>query len=80
MVQRIESLMKDLGPQGIKAVKIDTDACPDLASQLKVCFCSSEALCYFSGFTRCSAALTLCDSANNSHCANLANVPGNSYR
>lgn len=36
MVQRLESLMKTLGPQGIRAVKIDTDACPDLASELKV--------------------------------------------
>lgn len=37
MVQRLESLMKTLGPQGIKAVKIDTDECPELASQLQVC-------------------------------------------
>lgn len=37
MVQRLESLMKEMGPAGIKAVKIDTDACPELASELKVC-------------------------------------------
>jgi hypothetical protein len=36
MVQRLEGLMKQLGPQGLKAVKIDTDECPELASQLKV--------------------------------------------
>jgi hypothetical protein len=29
--------MKEMGPAGIKAVKIDTDACPELASELKVC-------------------------------------------
>jgi len=38
MVQRLESLMQKMGPQGIKAVKIDTDANPELASELKVSF------------------------------------------
>lgn len=37
MMARLESLMKTLGPSGIRAVKIDTDDCPDLASELKVC-------------------------------------------
>jgi thioredoxin 1 len=37
MMARLESLLKTLGPGGMRAVKIDTDDCPDLASELKVC-------------------------------------------
>lgn len=53
MMARLESLMKTLGPSGIRAVKIDTDDSPDLASELKVChhtlvaFGGSTTVCVF---------------------------------